>query len=550
MNTSTSQRRFEPMVLRLYLTCSVLLLVLGAAFRVAPLLDHGGRMLWQWPTEDGYLMKTIARNIAMGEGMTVSAGLIQTNGTQPLTTFVWAGAFWLTGGDKAGGVLLIQVFQIAVSVAAAGLLYVLARRLLAVYPWGHAAAALAAGLWFASPVTINYTVNGLETGNYVALMLLTVLAWLWGETASRRPYPWFALGVGCLLGVTFLTRIDAVFFIAAVTGWHTLLGLRRGGGELRRRLGESVIMGCTSIVVASPWLIYNKVVFGSVMPISGTAQSMTARLGANAAHVPANLFEYMALVLPIPSGLTTAGIVIAVTLAAIALYGGAVWVAARRMTPEQRSVVVIGVLTLAGLVGYYGVLFGASHFMGRYLFPVSPMLAVLTVALGLAIAWRVAPRIPQSRPGAAIAAVAVLALVAGLNMRIYVNSGRGSAHDHRPVMQWVEANVPPDVWVGAIQTGVMGFFHDRTINLDGKVNPHALAARNGRGVPWYIVDTPIRYLADWHGIAGWVDTEPFRSHFELVVDDPERNVAVLRRVTPVPADATVAGRCGALAAEN
>lgn len=41
-------------------------------------------------TEDGNLMLTIARNMAVGLGVTVSDGTIATNGVQPLATFVFA----------------------------------------------------------------------------------------------------------------------------------------------------------------------------------------------------------------------------------------------------------------------------------------------------------------------------------------------------------------------------------------------------------------------------------------------------------------------------
>ncbi|ADH86448.1 glycosyltransferase family 39 protein [Desulfurivibrio alkaliphilus] len=288
---------YEARVRKICLLGAALLFVIGVGFRIAPLVDHGDRMLWQWPTEDGYLMKTIARNIALGNGMTVSDAEIATNGTQPLTTYMWAGVFWLVDGDKETGVLLIQILQIVLSIVAAGLLFLLARRLLSEYRWGEGAASLAAGLWFASPVVINRTLNGLETGNYMVMILLTLLVWLAGERGAKRPFPGFALGVGALLGLCFLTRIDAVFFIAAVTVWHTLLGFRQQFAELKRRLGESLVMGLTSMVMASPWLAYNKLVFGSFMPISGTAQS-ASQIGANLAYVPGNLFEYVTLVLP------------------------------------------------------------------------------------------------------------------------------------------------------------------------------------------------------------------------------------------------------------
>ena len=39
----------------------------------------------------------------------------------------------------------------------------------------------------------------------------------------------------------------------------------------------------------------------------------------------------------------------------------------------------------------------------------------------------------------------------------------------------------------------------------------------------------IEYLTDWAGIADWINREPVASHFELLVNDPRLNLAVLRR---------------------
>jgi hypothetical protein len=44
----------------------------GAATRLVPILDGSTRLLRQFPTEDGYLMMTIARSIALGRGMTTA----------------------------------------------------------------------------------------------------------------------------------------------------------------------------------------------------------------------------------------------------------------------------------------------------------------------------------------------------------------------------------------------------------------------------------------------------------------------------------------------
>jgi hypothetical protein len=108
---------------------------------------------------------------------------------------------------------------------------------------------------------------------------------------------------------------------------------------------------------------------------------------------------------------------------------------------------------------------------------------------------------------------------------------------HFQVVEWTERNVAESQWMAAVQTGTLGFFHDRTVNLDGKVNPDALKHLIARTTPQYVVDgrfgpegAAIDYVADWAGIAEWGEIEPIKQRFQLVVDDPPRNLAVLKRI--------------------
>ena len=161
------------------------------------------------------------------------------------------------------------------------------------------------------------------------------------------------------------------------------------------------------------------------------------------------------------------------------------------------------------------------------------LLIVAAVSVGLDLARRLAP----ARPGrlAAVAGAGALGLALLLSVRLLLPGQH--VHEHFQVVDWVDAHVAEDTWVGAVQTGTLGYWHDRTINLDGKVNPAALAALRAKGdVLDYVVDSPIQYLADWTGLAGWVDrgNARFSEAFEVLVDEPERNLSVLRRRTAPP----------------
>jgi hypothetical protein len=500
----------------------LVLLAIGLAARVSPLFDLHGRNLRQFTTEDGYLMLTIARNLALGRGMSIADGTIPTNGTQPLLSFVYAGGFWLVGGDKEWGVWIAQAIQIAIALAAAFALYGFGRRLLAGRPDADRIAAVAAALWFASARVVAHGQNGLETGGYALVLLLVAIALL-RMPPGEAPWPLRrCAALGALLGVAFWTRNDASLVIAAVCAARVLPVLTRGFASIWQRGLESFAIGATSVLVASPWLLHNKLHFGHWRPISGIAQAASYSFGENLPQVPVVLAEYLLVTLPVPMSLEKHPLILLGSLAVCAagLAGGIAL--ARELAPAARRCVAILGLALAAFVAFYGLTFGVGFFLSRYFFPFSPFLALL----GVTWAWRLlaghAPR------GALPAAAAVaLVLVAALDVRLY---RRGLTHQgHFQVVEWVQENVPPEVWVGAIQTGTLGFFHDRTINLDGKVNPRALEARLAGRTQEYVLETRIQYLVDWVGIESWLDLPAFRDRFELLVGDPDRNLVVLRR---------------------
>src|SRR5262249_16444442 len=181
--------------------------------------------------------------------------------------------------------------------------------------------------------------------------------------------------------------------------------------------------------------------------------------------------EYVLVTLPIPSTLEERPLAIAGSILVILVgAAGGTLLAARLSAPARRWFAILG-LWIGLMVVFYGFFFGVGFFMSRYFFPFSPFLALVATYWGHRASPAVAPRLALAR--LAVPALVAL-LVVGLDLRLYL---RGTNQGHFQVVEWVERNVPDDVWVGAVQTGTLGFFHDRTLNLDGKVNPDALKAR-------------------------------------------------------------------------
>ena len=86
-------------------------LLIGTAYRLFPVFTGQPALSQFFITEDGYLMLTIARNMAIGLGMSVSEGTIPTNGVQPLTTFLFTLPYLLTSGDKTASLVIVHVID-------------------------------------------------------------------------------------------------------------------------------------------------------------------------------------------------------------------------------------------------------------------------------------------------------------------------------------------------------------------------------------------------------------------------------------------------------
>ena len=504
--------------------------IIGTTARAVPLFDVGGRALRQFASEDGYLMLTIARNLAIGNGLSTEDGATPTNGTQPLMTFVYAGLFWLVDGDKTWGVILVQVLGIVIGLLSAFLLYQIGKRLLAHHDRGDAIAAVAAAAWYVAPLSARYTQNCLETG---AAALLPMIVGLYFLERSPGPDHSWSLGrcaaLGSLLGVAFWVRNDAVLLSGAVCLILVATGFSGASVSLRRRFSEAVCVGATALVVASPWLVFNQTAFGSLIPISGISQGTDVPLGKNLVFLGSILAEQISIVLLIPQRFETHPLTLVVTWTTIVIWSAAGYWIFRSAGRVQRQWLAVLAVWGGLLVAFYGLIYGAGWFIGRYLFVLSPWMTLFSVIMAQRV-W-VALGSPKPRAAEAAGFAFILLISLGLDARAHM---QGMNNGHFQAVEWIEEHVPEDAWVAAIQTGTVGFFHDRTYNLDGKVSPSALQARIEGRTFEYVVERPVEYLVDWVGIAAWAEDDYLSQHFELVVDDVDGNLAVLRRIGPPP----------------
>ncbi len=471
-----------------------------------------GPLLAMPVAEDGWYALSVARNVARGLGVTID-GTVWTNGFQPLFTFLEAAGFALAGGDTVGGVRAFFVLAALVHGASALLVASLARD-----AWDGArdermlAGALAFVGYLASVKAYNDFYTGLETGLQLALYAAVWRLYTrdWRNLAGDR------VAMGALLGMLVLARIDAAVFVAVFCAAELWIGRAAFGTAIAR----CFVVGGTALLVSAPWWLYNWLMFGHPMPISGFAQQA---VGISAERTLTALWALRIAAVPwIFAGAFEAWWTDALRIAALAGITFAA-VAVRRaqlvgpMERAGRNFACILLAAYAALVGYYWLTFFADWFYIRYFAPLS-LLAFVYVPALLA---RAIPRVAPALAGAFGVLVAVLLVLAWRGEGVF---GR-SAHDVQVAL--AAANVPPEDVVAAGQSGTLGFKRANVVNVDGKVNAEAL---NWRGRMWEYLDArQIRWFVDsqWY-VTNYLGADPAAHGWHKTAEDGE--FALYRRV--------------------
>jgi hypothetical protein len=471
-------------------------------------------------TEDGYYSLSVARNLAAGRGMTID-GTNLTNGFQPLFTMIEAGAFALAGGNEHLAMRLVLFFSWLFHLAGAVIVAAIARDAWPVKQ-GEAERThrfrVAAFLYLAAPLMLNHAYNGLETG---CVMFFYAACWRWMQMDRDRSLAGLA-AFGALIGLMVLTRIDAAF-MALVLGLNELRRSRHLG--FAPMLARGAIMGGTALLVSLPWWLYNQVYFGSPMPTSGTAQQAWALewlrfefaewalrlvlvpwLFAGAKETAIDFW------IPWPFGpahaiqVTATGLLRTAILGAIGIVLWRWWrtgearaerayadPAQEARTRRTLEFALCFAIALGALIAYYGLSFIAYWFFYRYFAP-----AALFAFVVVPILWARLITAPRGSAGkVAEIALAVLLTIQIGTLAGWALSGRGLGGNtvYHDQVALVRDHVPETDEVAAGQSGTLGFFRERVVNTDGKVNREALAYQPNMGD--YLRKRGVRWFVDW-----------------------------------------------------
>jgi hypothetical protein len=479
-----------------------------ASLAAASLVLRASSTLIERPfTEDGFYALAISRNIATGHGITID-GVTRTNGFQPLYTFLMAAVGRLTSADRMFLLRAVYAADLIIYIVTAWLLGAIARDTVGrpggCYAfWGTALAYLTLRL-----VLLQHF-NGLETG---LQLLLIAASWRAYQSHGCQTLAG-GMRLAVLLGLTVLARLDMMFLLAAATVllWF---GPRPDRPPLVLRLAVPLL----GFVVVLPWLVYSHGVSGTIIPTSGLAQQSW---GLSLSRVRAALDAFAQVGLPFYAGAFESRGLPAIRLILLPVAGVAALVyGARRYSSDEprvrRAVAFAGVVigTTIGLMAWYASSSWATHFYVRYF---APALVVSCVGLGVALG-KLYDAHPRVAGAIAVASLGqAIAYAAALHAGIY--AGRSDPRIlvwSRPIFQdqlrVVQQHVPDGETVAAGQSGTLGYFRERVVNVDGKVNPEALAYQHAmldyldrRGIRWFCDIPPYvdRYLGPAAASRGW-----------------------------------------------
>lgn len=231
----------------------LLLLLIVAVTLIARLLP-GPRTI-----DDAFITFRYSRNLIDGLGFVYNPGVYTLGTTTPLWALIMAltGSL-LNGRDFPTYALVLSAAADAITCV---LLFLLARRLTK----SDVFAAFPALLWAIAPMSVSFAIGGMETSLNILWMFAAFSLYILTPNAeSHRRKRWREAGIGICAALGFLTRADAVLWIAPILGWQLLEGIRA------RRIPWATWLA--AILVLLPWFIFSTAQFGSPIPNSVTAK--------------------------------------------------------------------------------------------------------------------------------------------------------------------------------------------------------------------------------------------------------------------------------------
>lgn len=441
--------------------------------------------------DDAYITFRYARNIANGEGFCYNPPDRVLGTSTPLFTLVLVpAAAWGLSLERASFVMAIAADLVTIGATAA----LLAQ---AGFP---VAGLVTAAMLAVSPAFIQFSMSGVETSLYVALIMAT----LWAFARDRR----ILCGIG--LGLVAFCRPDGVLLSAVL-----------GAIALVRGPRTAVMMLAPAAVIVVPWIAFATWYFGSPLPVSVVAK--WAQASDPLASLRVIRAEYFA------------GHWVLLTV--VAAVG--VWLLWRRAA--------FGATAWIGWAATYTAVFTVGRAFNHYLWYFSPIVPLYFAGVGVSsevLLLKIGQRLSGARmrvAGRAIAIAAVAALMVGgpyrlLKLREWLDERTSVRESLYESVASRVSTIRVDCALAATEIGALGYhYRGPILDLAGLVSPEAIgraaqALRVSRACWLVAYDDHLRALDSSLEHAAW-----FRREFcvmERHHTGPRQDLVVYRRNEP------------------
>lgn len=477
----------------------------------APLADLTNRS-----TDDAYYYFGVARNIAVGNGVTFDQ-INTTNGFHPLWMLCLLPIFYFQE-DPEGALRAVFCLVSVIAGTVVWLAYCSFR------PHTGPAAALAGVSALLLPFFLHPLINGLETGLLLLLLFLT----LW----AAQEYDLFALAagrsknvlLGALMGLIALCRLDSIFIIVSLFGLIVIRYVRtRGTGPSNAIFAAKIAqIGLAAVLLVGPYLAWNFLNYGHFLPISGALKTSFPSLSLSAHKLVTISSRYGQAQLVFSSA-----VILWIVLGSQRRASQAV--------PSGLAVRAPTDIVLAMWIGCW------LHFCNTLLFMNWAVhwwhfasYAPVTLFLGSMVVDRIQRRLGSGARGAVFGTGIVASLLAIAAVGSYIATQHRGVH-HEPWHEaaiWARTELPATAVIGMTDCGLFGYFCDRpTVNLDGIINGYEYqeALRDNRLTDYlgacgvtHIADNEVQYRDDAYVIR--LPARLYNRHGGAIVAMPEAEV--------------------------
>lgn len=244
---------------KLYLTFYFLLISIVFFYMANFILFSDIRKLISTTPDDASYYLMIAENYCRGLGFTFD-GINKTNGFQPLWQVLLIPIFAFSKTSPETSLRIVLFIQLILIIFSTLIFF----RILIIY--FEKIIILLSGVFFLSFV-YTQSVNGMETA--LMIFIISVLFYtalkmkIFSQRNIRKEITW-----GVILGLLVLSRLDTIFIVLSIFVFNLYFILFISKNKEKDFLRILIIMSA-AILTVSPYLLYNFITFGNIIPISG-----------------------------------------------------------------------------------------------------------------------------------------------------------------------------------------------------------------------------------------------------------------------------------------